>query len=235
MKTLSITFILMLLSYPVAAQDYEKSQISVLINTAIPTLKLKQAVDNRMGGMGVGLGINGLINPKGNSGYSPVFFGGDFSWVGFGSVKQKSPSSPTYKTTFNYYGLSGLSRLFLNNRSVGFVPFIDGQMGVQLFNTRTMTGNNIFKLIFDDQAELIHSTNYAGLSYGLGFGFYTRKARAEKGNLVPSTTARLMYHWGNKTRYVKRESVSVNGGSVYYETGYTHTNLIMIQFGILMR
>ncbi|MBX2971334.1 MAG: hypothetical protein KF803_18350 [Cyclobacteriaceae bacterium] len=223
----------MALSHLVAAQEHETHQISFLLgNIGIPTAQLKQAYDR----VGIGLGINGLINPKRRRGYSPVFFGGDFSWYGFGRDKYKSSlSSTTYKTTFNYYGVNGLTRLFLSNKSKGFVPFIDGQMGGRILNTRTMTGNNIFKLIFDDQAELIHSTNNASLNYSLGFGFYTRKGRDENGDYRPSATLRVMYHWSNQTQYVKRGSVLLSGGSVVgYETGYTRANMITVQFGVIM-
>lgn len=220
----------------VFSQDHETYQVSLLANVAIPSAELKEAVDNPIGGTAVGLGFNALFNPKGKKGYSPVFIGADFSYVTFGRDKQPStPTAPPYKTSFNYYGISGQSRFFLSNKQVGFVPFVDGLLGVKIFNTRTKIDKNVINIIVnDDEPEVINTTNDAGLGYALGAGFYTRKALNENGNRDVSFTLRAMYHWGDQTSYVKRGSLAVNNGTVSYETGYTKTNMIMIQLGIIL-
>lgn len=236
MKTLS-TFLFLLLSGLACAQEFESYQVSLFGNIGIPSAELKEAVDNPIGGTAVGLGFNALFNPKGKKSYSPVFVGADFSYVTFGRDKQPATStSPPYKTSFNYYGISGLTRLFLSSRPEGFVPFIDGQLGAQIFNTRTKIDKNVVNLILnDDQPEVINTTNDAGLNYGVGIGFYSRKTVNENGGYDPSFTLRVLYHWGDRTNYVKRGSLEVDNGTVTYESGYTRTNMIMIQLGVLLR
>ncbi|MBX2945180.1 MAG: hypothetical protein KF725_05055 [Cyclobacteriaceae bacterium] len=220
----------------VFSQDHETYQVSLLANVGIPSAELKEAVDNPVGGIAVGFGFNALFNPKGKKGYSPVFVGADFSYITFGRDKQPStPTAPPYKTSFNYYGISGLSRFFLSNKEVGFVPFVDGQLGVKIFNTRTKIDKNVVNIILnDDEPEVINTTNDAGLGYALGGGFYARKTLNENGNRDVSFTLRAMYHFGDQTSYVKRGSIQVDNGTVSYQTGYTRTNMIMIQLGIII-
>lgn len=233
MKKIFILPVLFCISLTVAAQ--ESIMFSVYGNIALPTPEFKKAVDNSAGGMGVGFGTNFLVNPKGKKGYSPVFFGVDFSYLTFGRDKQPSiNNAPPYKTSFNHYSISGITRLVLTDKALGFTPFIDGMIGAKIFNTRTKIDKNFLGTLFNEEDEVIHTTNDTGLGYGLGLGFFTRHQKDEEGNGTGSFSLRLMYLWGDKTQYVKRGSLTVDNGSVSYETGYTKTNMILLQFGILL-
>ncbi len=214
-------------------QAQETAMISFSPAIAIPSEEFKKAVDNPIEGLGVGLGSNVLFNPKGKKGYSPVFFGADFTYVTFGRDKQlAATNAPPYKTTFNYYSINGIARVFLTDKEYGFTPFIDGMLGMKIYNTRTKIDKNLVDIILnDDQAEVIHTTNDTGLGYGLGIGFYNRKFKDE-GEGKGSFTLRVLYLWGDKIRYVVRGSMQVDNGAVTYETNYSNTNMIMIQFGI---
>ena len=217
---------------------HEVAHISIFGNLAATSAELRQAVNNGMGGVGVGLGGSILINPFLTQKPSPVFVGVDFSYLTFGRDKQRETATlPPYKTTFNYYGISGISRLFLTKRQLGFTPFIDGMAGLKIINTRTKIDKNVAHIIFDeDQPEVIHTTNDLGMNYGVGIGFYTRKLPArgsEDSDLkCASFSLRLMYLWGDRSSYVKRGSLKVTEGEVSYEQGYTNTNMIMLQLGI---
>jgi opacity protein-like surface antigen len=215
------------------ANAQETAMLSLSANLTIPTRAFKEAVDNPIGGAGVGLGTNLLLNPKGRKGYSPVFFGVDFSYVTFGRDKQESTaSSPPYKTSFNHYSISGMSRVFLTDKTEGFTPFIDGMLGLKIFNTRTKVDKDLLDIVLnDDQPEVIHTTNDSGLGYGAGIGFYTRRLKSE-GEGSASFIFRALYLWGDKTSYVKRGSLVVDNGYISYETGYTKTNMILFQLGI---
>jgi hypothetical protein len=216
------------------ARAQETVQVGITGAFTVPSEELKKAVYNPAGGLGIGFGTNVLFNPKGRKGYSPVFFGVDFNYVTFGRDKQEQTSnSPPYKTSYNYYSISGLSRLFLTDKTEGFTPFVDGMLGLKVFNTRTKIDKNFFDtVVWEEEEEVLNTTNDTGLGYGLGLGFYTRKDKSEGGDFG-TFTLRVLYLWGDKTSYVKRGSVKVIDNSrVEYETGYTRTNMILIQLGI---
>jgi len=232
MKKLFLTAFLITANFFGVAQDHETYQVSLFAHAGTPLGELKELV----GSSAIGCGFNALFNPKGKKSYSPVFVGFDFSYSTFGRDKQPSTSTaPPYKTSFNDYTTSGAIRLFLSQREVGFTPFIDGQLGVKIFNTRTKIDKNLWHTVFnDDQPEVINTTNDAGLGYGIGAGFYTRKALNENGNRDVSFTLRTLYIWGDKTSYVKRGSVGVDSdGFVTFETAYSNTNMILVQLGIV--
>lgn len=232
MKYLILPILFVLLWLPAAAQ--ESAQLSIQLNTAIPTGEFKEAVDNSIGGAAVGFGTNVLFNPKGKKGYSPAFFGADFSYMTFGRDKiEATIDAPPFKTTFNYYAINGMTRLFLSTKENGLVPFIDGTIGLKIFNTRTKVDKDVSHILLDDnQPEVIHTTNDNGLGYGIGTGFYIRKTTEHE--LKTTFTLRVMYLWGDPTSYVKRGSVKVENGFVTYEEGSTKTNMIMVQLGILL-
>jgi hypothetical protein len=215
------------------SQAQESVMISFSPAIAIPSEEFKKAVDNPIEGLGVGLGSNVLFNPKGKKGYSPVFFGVDFAYLTFGRDKQPAANNaPPYKTSFNFYAINGIARVFLTDKEYGFTPFIDGMLGMKIYNTRTKIDKNVVDfLLNDDQAEVIHTTNDTGLGYGLGIGFYNRKFKDE-GEGKASFTVRAMYLWGDKIQYVVRGSLQIDNGEVTYKTNYSNTNMIMIQFGI---
>jgi hypothetical protein len=149
MKKLTLFCLLIVFRLSTSAQ--ESDQFSLQLNTAFPIKEFKQAVDNSIGGAAVGFGTTVLFNPKGKKGYSPAFFGADFSYMTFGRDKIKSTAdAPPFKTTFNYYAINGITRVFLSSRETGFVPFIDGTIGLKIFNTRTKIDKNVTHIILDD-------------------------------------------------------------------------------------
>lgn len=225
--------LLFLSACTLAAQAQETAMFSFAPAMAIPSEEFKKAVDNPNEGLGVGLGSNILFNPKGKKGYSPVFFGADFTYLTFGRDKQPSTTNaPPYKTTFNYYAINGIARLFLTDKEYGFTPFVDGMLGLKIYNTRTKIDKDLLDTVLnDDQPEVIHTTNDTGLGYGVGIGFYKRKIKDE-GEGKASFTLRAMYLWGDKIRYVVRGSVQIDNGAVTYETKYSNTNMVMLQFGV---
>lgn len=214
----------------------EPFTISIYANAGIPSKQFKEALNNQFGGASVGVGSSVLFNVKGKKELSPLALGIDFSYLTFGRDKTASTSgAPPYKTTFNFYSVSAISRVILSKRATGFTPFIDGMLGVKIVNTRTKIDKNALNILLNnDQPEVINNTNDYGLGYGLGMGWYTRKKAGDNGQGTASFTLRVMYLWGDQTSYVKRGSLQVNNGYVSYETGYTNTNMVLIQLGIFI-
>ena len=221
------------------AQDADQFQLNLYGNITIPSAEFKEAADNSIGGIGVGVGGNVLINPMGKRRHSFVFPGIDFSYLTFGRDKIASTkNSPPYKTTFNYYSVSGQIRVFLTGDREGIAPFIDGMVGLKVINTRTKIDKNALDYVFgDDQPEVIHSQNDAGLGNGAGLGVYWRRYNvSESGerHKKVSFTLRAMYLWGDPTEYVKRGTVEVENGHVTFEEGTTMTNMVLIQLGVCL-
>jgi opacity protein-like surface antigen len=220
-----------------AQQNTNPVHFAGYANVSIPSSDFKKAIDNDTGGVGVGFGFNVLANPYGRKRSSPVLLGIDFNYLTFGRDKiEASGNVPPYKTSYNYYTIGGLGRYVIPKTS-GFTPFIDGMLGMKIYNTRTKIDKDAFQTVIDnEQEEVINSNNDTGLTYGIGVGFFNRKfSTSENGDAVTSNnvsfTLRLMYLWGDEIGYVKRGTVVVENGFVSYETGYTKTNMILIQLG----
>lgn len=237
MKGLGSLIIFLCIFNPGSAQDQNNMPAHVSIYGALsyPSEEFKNAVDNSIGGIGAGLSTTILLNPKGNNGFSPVYVGVDFTYLTFGRDKiEATNSAPPYKTSFNHYGISGLGRLFFKEE-LGFFPFIDGLIGVKVFNTRTKIDKDVFDhLLTDDQAEVVDNTNDAGLGFGAGLGFFIKNyppADDEYNSGGGSITMRIVYLWGAPTTYVKRGSMEIENGYITYEKGYARTDMILLNIG----
>ena len=231
---------LVVFCYSGAAQelDIDKFHVSVFGNAAFPFSDLKSAVDNKIGGLGVGAGASLLVNPTLKTKNSPVFVGLDLNYLTFGRDKTEGTAvTPPYKTSFNFYSVCGMLRLYPHPEKVGFVPFLDGMLGLKLFNARTKVDKDIFNTINNDEDEVINNTTDKGLGYALGIGFMSRKYREDKDGIMQkkeSLTVRITYHWGATATYVKRGSVVVDNGNVTFETSEVKPDMIVLQVGLFV-
>lgn len=219
----------------VAAQ--ELGLIGIYTNINLPQQEFRQAVDNPIGGAAVGVGINVLLNPKGKNGPSPIYPGIDFSYVTFGrDFIDETPSAPPLKTTFNYYAINGVFRLMPLQKERGFIPFIDGALGLEIFNTRTKIDKNVLNIVLNDnQPEVIHTTNDTGLLRTLAVGWFIRRSsKADPERPGGSFSMRIGYTYGSPIYYVRRGSVAVDNGFVTYEEDRTRAQMIQIQLGIVL-
>lgn len=220
----------------IQAQDTlrEPFTVSVYANLGLPSQELRDAVNNSIHGAGLGLGANVLFNTSGKKrSPSPVAFGVDVEYLIFGTDKiEETSSAPPYKTSYNFWNLSGVTRLILSKRTSGFVPFVDGMMGMKLFSVRTKIDKDVLDYVLGDREEdIIGINNYNALGYGVGLGWFTRKPK-DSGNSV-SFSFRLMYLWGDEIKHIRRGTMQVDSsGNLTFETGYTNTNMLLIQLGI---
>lgn len=236
MKSLTILIAFWLVSHISFAQTAEKFQVGLHGNIGFPVGEFRETVSNSIGGTGWGAGMNFFINPKKGGVYCPVFIGIEGNYMNLG--RDKIPGStflPPLKTTFNYFNVGPIFRLFLSDREVGFVPFLDGFVGMKVLNSRTQVDNSIVDTLLDQEyLESLLSTNYEGLGYGVGLGFYKRKIKEDANTGTASFYMRLMYQYGDRINYVKRGSVEVDSeGAITYQTGKTETSILSLQFGLL--
>ena len=220
----------------VSGQRYDSGRFSYVnfyFNTqlAIPTKEFRDAIQNELGNLGYGLATGILISPLLENKPSPVLLGLDFGYFKYGQDKQSGTStSPPLKTTYNVFTWNGMGRLRPRFQRGSVIPFVDGLLGVKLYNTKTKIDKDIIDFIFNDnQPEVINNVKDTGLNYGLGLGFYT----ASKKQGVPGLTLRALYLWGDDVTYVVRNSVKLTpGGDVSFETARANTSMLMIQLGI---
>lgn len=218
------------------SQRIDKVHFNLTGSVGIPSSKLKAAVDNSIGGLGVGLGASVLVNPMGKVRNSPFQLGVDFTYLTFGRDKTAETSTtPPYKTSFNFYSAGGMIRFFPLPDKTGLFPFVDGILGAKIMNARTKVDKDLANTLNNDEDEVINNATHTGLGYALGIGFFNRKLdEDENGNIItrPSFTLRVLYHWGAEVRHVKRGSVQVNNGQVTFEQARTDLNMLMVHLGV---
>jgi len=200
----------------------------------LPMGDLKKAIYNDLGNMGGGVSLGLLFNPYGTKRSTPVHIGLDFGYLTYGVDKiASSATNPALKTSFNVYTIGPAARILLSHRG-GFTPFIDGSIGAKIFNTRTKVDKDITNIILNtNQPEVINTTNDTSLGYSVGLGFFNRKQTT--GSMAASFTLRVMYLWGNEARYVLRDSITVDSNAnVQFKTGYTRTDMILVQLGLML-
>ncbi|MCX7638739.1 MAG: hypothetical protein N2044_12920 [Cyclobacteriaceae bacterium] len=232
--SLRCTVLLFTLAFSTAVAQ-ESGLIGLYGNINLPYKEFREAVDNPIGGTAVGFDLQLLFNPKGKQSYSPVYPGIDFTYVTFGrDFIDGTPTTPPLKTTFNYYAINALFRLMPVQKQKGFIPFIDGALGLEIYNTRTKIDKNALDIVLNDsQPEVIHTTNDTGLVRTLAIGWFIRRpSKANPNQPGGSFTLRIGYSYGSPIDYVKRGSVAVDNGFVTYEEGRTRAQMILIQLGL---
>lgn len=236
-KQIALLFFLISIS-AAWAQTGDKVHFGVHGSIGLPVGEFKETVNNSFGGTGWGGGLNLLINPKKGGVYSPVLIGIESNYMNLGT--DKTPETvylPQLKTSFNYFNVGPMIRAMLSSKEEGIIPFIDGFVGLKILNTKTKIDNNLIDTLLDEEyVESLLSTNYEGLGYGVGLGFFNRKVKADEMQVAGSFYMKVMYQYGDRVNYVKRGSIEVDQeGFITYDTGRTQTSMIMLQLGFLMR
>ncbi|WP_157359647.1 hypothetical protein [Algoriphagus mannitolivorans] len=211
-------------------------QLGIQGNLAFPIGEFRNTVNNSFGGTGFGSGFHFLLNPKKGL-YSPVYLGVDFNYLNFGNEKiPESKFYPPLKTTFNFLTLGPMFRVFLKEKEAGLIPFIDGMFGMKIMNTKTRVDNSFLATIIDQEVKgTILGTNYEGFVSGIGVGFFSKKQKKEADDLAASFFFKLMIQHGDKTKYIKRNSIEINSdGDILYQNARSPISLINLQFGILV-
>jgi hypothetical protein len=229
---LSIT-LLLLSRLHVSAQETDTTRfdyISFYFNgmVAVPAKEFREAINNSVGDLGVGLAGGFLFSPLGQKKPSPVLIGIDIGYMNYGVEKINANSvDPALKITHNIFSFNGIGRLRPYQHDGKITPFIDGLLGLKLYNTRVKIDKTFLDTIFNnDEAEVLKNVNNTGVNFGLGCGFYTYTSNGI------GFTLRGLYLWGDEIDYVVRNSMKVNNGTLSYETATANTSMLTIQLGI---
>ena len=197
---------------------------------AVPQREFREVIDNSFGNLGYGINLGLLLSPVGLKKPSPILLGLDFGYIHYGIDKIPSTTNtPGLKTSHNIYTWNGIARLEPKLYSGGITPFVDGMLGVKLFNSKTKIDKNLLNLALNDnQPEVINNVNDYGLNYGLGAGFFTNLKAAP----FTGFSLRVCYFWGDNANYVVRNSVRVDTNqNVTFQTAEAKTSMVLIQLG----
>ncbi len=204
--------------------------LSFYINSqvAVPAKEFRQAINNSIGDLGIGLAGGFLFSPLGQKKPSPVLIGIDVGYLNYGVEKIGADSgNPPLKITHNIFSFDGIGRLRPFNHTGKITPFVDGLLGLKLYNTRVKIDKTFFDTVFNnDEAEVLKNVNNTGVNFGLGCGFYTHSSKGI------GFTMRGLYMWGDEVDYVVRNSVKMDNGTLSYETATANTSMLTIQLGI---
>ena len=195
---------------------------------AIPGNEYRQVVSNDFGNLGYGLSAGMVFNPGGSKKPSAIHLGLDFGYSLFGVEK-----AGAFKTSFQVYTIGGLARLKPMRVSGRITPFVDGLVGVRVYNATTKVDKNLLDIALNtDQPEVINSVNDSGLCKELGVGFTTNPP----GNkALPGFTLRVLYQWNGFARYVMTNSLKVDpGGNITWQQGRADLSMLVIQAGVLL-
>jgi hypothetical protein len=233
----SLLILFSIVALETCAQKTDSSKFSYINfylspQVAVPNKEFRQVAQNNFGNLGYGINTGLVLSPLLENKPSPILIGLDFGYFTYGQEKQSSTATaPPLKTTHNVFTWNAIGRLRPRFERGSITPFIDGMLGLKLYNTKTKIDKNVIDFIFnDDQPEVINNVKDTGLNYGLGVGFYTN------GKSGSGFTMRALYLWGDDSNYVVRNSVTVDSnGFVSYQTGRTSTSMIIIQLGISAR
>ncbi len=199
---------------------------------AVPSKEFREVINNDFGNAGVGIGTGLVFSPLLENRSSPFLIGLDFGYFTYGQEKTAATTTaPPLKTTHNVFTWNAIGRLRPKYEQGSITPFIDGLLGLKLYNTKTKINKDIVDFIFnDDQREVINNVKDTGVNYGLGVGFYTNPKRRSN----PGFTLRVLYLWGDEVNYVVRNSVALDpDGFVTFDTDRANTSMLIIQLGII--
>lgn len=236
MKARLVILLFFLYTSPANGQNWDVFHLGIYGNLGFPVGEFRQTVQNSFGGTSVGAGINFFFKPTKSEYLSPVMIGMEFNYFHLGT--DKTPESkflPQLKTTYNYYNVGPLIRLFFNDNTEGFKPFLDGFIGLKILNTKTKIDNTLIDTINDEEyLEKLLSTNNEGLGFGLGLGFFKSKTKEEFDQGSLAFYMKLSYQYGDRITHVKKGSIEVDqDGFITYQTGHSQTSIVSIQFGII--
>jgi len=198
---------------------------------AIPSQEFREVINNDFGNLGFGIGTGLVFSPLLENRPSPILIGLDFGYFTYGQEKTAgTTTAPPLKTTHNVFTWNVIGRLRPKYEHGSVTPFIDGLLGLKLFNTKTKINKDLIDFIFnDDQREVINNVKDTGVNYGFGAGFYTNPKKRG----YPGFSLRVLYLWGDEVSYVVRNSVKLDpDGFVTFDTERANTSMLIVQVGI---
>lgn len=226
----SLKLMLSLIAICVASQSTvfaQQIQVGIDFNTVLPRGGFSENITNN----GYGIGGQFLVG----LGRLPMHIGADAGFVVYGSDTRREPLSTTIpelelkvRTTNNIVLTHFLLRA--QPRSGTVRPYLDGLIGFKyLFTDTTITDD-------DGEEELASTTNLSDTTFSYGFGGGVQVKLADIGrNGDISFDTKVRYLRGSRAEYLKKGSIRMDNGGVFFDVFTSRTDVVTVQVGVTFR
>jgi hypothetical protein len=213
----------------------QKGNGLLALQVGIPSKAMQQAVENKMGNVGFGLGISLLTNPfswgrhKRNS---PIRIGGEAGYTYYGRFLSNvniNGFSGNYKTSYGIVQLNGLLQL-RPSEPEKISPFLEILAGGNFYLSTTKENLTAIESSLGIQAFDMGSYSSASFNKGVAIGCSFGKPREDRARL----TLRLSYNWATSIKYIVRNSLAYNSssGQLEYYVGRAPVRYLLVQAGL---
>jgi len=222
-------------SYLTRKKDVERGNGLLALQVGIPSKAMQEAIKNKMGNLGFGLGLCALTNPFSwghNKRNSPLRIGAEAGYTYYGRFLSEvdiNGNKGSYKTSYGIVQLNGIIQLRPREPDV-VTPFIEVLAGGNFYLSNTKENLNAVESSLGIPSFDFGGYSSASFNKGLAVGcVFGKKVQDE-----PRFTFRVSYNWGGNIKYVIRNSLIYTNGQLAYYVGETPVRYIMVQIGIGM-
>lgn len=213
----------------------QKANGLIALQVGIPSKAMQEAIENKMGNLGFGIGVSGFTNPFSwgrNKHNSPLRIGGEAGYTYYGRFLSKvniNGSRGDYKTSYGIVQLNGVLQLRPSLPEV-ISPFLEVLAGGNFYLSTTRENLTAIESSLGITAFDMGSYSSASFNKGVAVGCSFGKPRRDQARF----TLRLSYNWGKNIKYVVRNSLAYNPstGHLEYYTGSAPVRYLMVQLGI---
>ena len=213
----------------------QKGNGLVALQVGIPSKAMQEAVENKMGNLGFGIGVSGLTNPFSwghNKRNSPLRIGAEAGYTYYGRFLSEVNINGTrgdYKTSYGIVQLNGLIQL-RPSQPEKISPFLEILAGGNFYLSTTKENLNAIESSLGISAFDIGGYSSASFNKGVAVGCSFGKPYEDEARF----TMRLSYNWGNNIKYVVRNSLAYNSsnGQLEYYVGRAPVRYLMVQLGV---
>ena len=217
-------------------KDIESINGMFAFQVGLPTNKMQEAIQNKMGDAGFGGALMILSNPATwgkNKKNSPVRLGVEAGYTYYGRFitdVEVGGYHGDYKTSYGIIQLNGIFQIRPRVREK-ITPFIELLAGGNFYISTIKENFGVIESALGIDNIDLESHSSASFNKGIAVGGYFGKPKKTGDGKF---ALRLSYNRGGDISYVVRNSVVYNpsNGRIEYEVGEAPANYFMVQIGV---
>jgi hypothetical protein len=217
-------------------EDIEVVNGMLAFQVGLPTNKMQEAIQNKMGDAGFGGALIILSNPAAwgkNKKNSPVRLGveGGYTYYGrFITDVEVGGYNGDYKTSYGIIQLNGILQFRPRVREK-VTPFIELLAGGNFYISTIKENFGVIESALGIDNIDLESHSSASFNKGIAVGCYLGKPKKTGDGKL---TLRLSYNRGGDISFVVRNSVAYDPstGRIQYEVGDAPANYFLVQIGV---